>query len=259
MSGWIKLHRKIIESELYPRGREFTKYEAWLDLLMISNHCDKTVLIGNDTIICKRGQTVRSVESYQKRWNWTRQQVRCFFDILVRLEMVNKETTNKTTILTICNYDTYQGEQPTNNQQEDYQNNNQQNGQQTPSKTTMLNGCELPIYNGEQPTNNQQDNQHNNHKQEVKEIKNKERVKFTPPSLPEIQSYFTERIKAKRVSLDPINEAEKFESFYSSKNWMIGKNKMADWRKAINGWIARSKSIETPTKKTELNINTDWQ
>jgi hypothetical protein len=241
MTGWIKLHRKIKDSELYPKGREFTKYEAWLDLLMIANHSEKNVVVGNEVFVCKRGQSVRSVESYQKQWNWTRQQVRCFFDLLVRLEMITKETTSKTTILTICNYDTYQGEQPTENQQNEDPENNQQNNQQKTIKTAMLNGCETVFYKDEQPTNNQHYNQHYNHKQEVKKKEEKERVKFTPPALPEIQSYFSLKIHEKGLHLNPVNEAEKFEGFYSSKNWMVGKNKMTDWRKAVSGWIARAK------------------
>ena len=42
------------------------------------------------------------------------------------------------------------------------------------------------------------------------------------------------------MTLNPNKEAEKFESFYSSKNWYVGKNKMTDWKMAISGWIARS-------------------
>jgi len=39
---------------------------------------------------------------------------------------------------------------------------------------------------------------------------------------------------------------------------MVGKNKMADWEKAVSGWIARSKSNEPPKKKMELQINKAW-
>lgn len=170
-NGWIKLHRKIKDSDLYPKNREFTKYEAWLDLLMIANHNDKNVVVGNDVMFCKRGQSVRSIESYQKQWNWTRQQVRCFFDLLVRLEMITKETTSKTTILTICNYDTYQGEQPTENQQNENSDNNQQNNHQKTNKAAMLNNSETEPCRYEQPSKNHQSNQHYNHKQEVNNYK----------------------------------------------------------------------------------------
>lgn len=62
---------------------------------------------------------------------------------------------------------------------------------------------------------------------------------FSVPSLIEIQKFFSEKVKEKNLSINPNIEAEKFESFYSSKNWMVGKNKMTDWKKAASGWITR--------------------
>lgn len=117
MDGWISLHRKIRDNGLYPKNREFTKFEAWIDLLLIVNHTENDCLIGNEIYKCKRGQSVRSIETYQKLWNWTRQQVRSFLKLLQNNSMIELKTTTKTTILTICNYDKYQIQQPTNNQQ----------------------------------------------------------------------------------------------------------------------------------------------
>ena len=34
-------------------------------------------------------------------------------------------------------------------------------------------------------------------------------------------------------------DAENFVSFYGSKDWMVGKNKMKDWRRAVTGWWIR--------------------
>ena len=54
--------------------------------------------------------------------------------------------------------------------------------------------------------------------------------RFTPPTLSEVQEYIEE--KGYHVN------AERFVNFYGSKNWMVGKNKMSDWHKAIGGWEA---------------------
>jgi len=35
-------------------------------------------------------------------------------------------------------------------------------------------------------------------------------------------------------------EAQKFEAFYDSKNWMVGKSKMKNWKSAAKGWILRN-------------------
>lgn len=51
---------------------------------------------------------------------------------------------------------------------------------------------------------------------------------FVKPSLDEINLYCTER--KNDVS------AQKFFDFYESKGWMVGKNKMKDWKAAVRNW-----------------------
>lgn len=52
--------------------------------------------------------------------------------------------------------------------------------------------------------------------------------KFIPPSLEQVQAYCAER----KNNVD----AGRFIDFYSSKGWMIGKNKMKDWKAAVRTW-----------------------
>ena len=52
--------------------------------------------------------------------------------------------------------------------------------------------------------------------------------KFSKPSIDEIKEYCLERN-------NQIN-AEQFYDYYESKGWMIGKNKMKDWKAAIRTW-----------------------
>lgn len=112
-TGWISLHRKIQENWLYPKNREFTQLEAWIDLLLIANHADHKVLIKNEIYFCKRGQTVRSMKTLSERWSWSRSRVRRFFDLLQNDSMVVLKPDQNTTQITICNYEKYQGERPT--------------------------------------------------------------------------------------------------------------------------------------------------
>lgn len=63
-----------------------------------------------------------------------------------------------------------------------------------------------------------------------KEI-NKEKpstTRFSSPSLDEIKKYCQER----NNNVNP----EAFFNFYESKGWMVGKNKMKDWKAAIRTW-----------------------
>lgn len=52
--------------------------------------------------------------------------------------------------------------------------------------------------------------------------------RFTPPTLAEVQAYCRER----KNRVDP----NRFVDFYASKGWMVGKNKMKDWRAAVRNW-----------------------
>ena len=69
---------------------------------------------------------------------------------------------------------------------------------------------------------------------ESKENKNKKSVRSAPPSVEEVAAYCAER----KNGID----AEAFVAFYKSKNWMIGKNPMKDWKSAVITWEKREAS-----------------
>lgn len=66
-------------------------------------------------------------------------------------------------------------------------------------------------------------------KEEEVQEEEKEKVKrFMQPTILEISTYMTEK--------NYPNEAERFFDFYTSKGWMVGKNKMKDWKAAVRNW-----------------------
>ena len=70
--------------------------------------------------------------------------------------------------------------------------------------------------------------------------------RFTPPSVNEVNQYCVERGN----DVHP----QSFIDFYESKNWMIGKNKMKDWKAAVRTWERRDR-----TNKASYNSSsTDW-
>ena len=107
--GWIKLHRSIQEHWLFTENRAFSRYEAWIDMLLKVNHDKSKSVIGNSIIRCERGQSILSLDSWAKRWRWNKSAVRRFFALLEKDDMIVVENVSKTTRITICNYDSYQG------------------------------------------------------------------------------------------------------------------------------------------------------
>jgi hypothetical protein len=80
----------------------------------------------------------------------------------------------------------------------------------------------------------------NNNNKEIK-INNKY---FKRPTILQVKNYCIER--------ENNVDAEAFCDFYDSKNWMVGKNKMKDWKASVRTWERRNK---TNISSNTLNKN----
>ena len=85
---------------------------------------------------------------------------------------------------------------------------------------------------------------------EIKSNRDKEKntKRFTPPSVEEVSEY----IFAQGYMVD----AEEFVDFYTSKDWMVGKNKMKDWQAAVRTW-ERSRKEKQKTFADEADAAAD--
>lgn len=85
--------------------------------------------------------------------------------------------------------------------------------------------------------NNLKSNNNNSHARSPRERKN-----FVEPTIEEVAAYCRERGN----TVDP----ETFVDFYAGKGWMVGKNKMVDWKATVRTWErnrqAEQKSQEKP-------------
>ena len=107
--GWIRLQRKIRDHWLWDNKEVKSKFEAWIDLLMMASHRERTVYIKDQLVTIKRGEVCCSLNAFAKRWKWSTGKVRRFISVLKTDTMVVQQTTRVATHLSICNYDTYQG------------------------------------------------------------------------------------------------------------------------------------------------------
>ena len=110
MKGYISLHRQIQEHWLWKEKRELSKFEAWTDILLNVNHSKARVVIKNTVYNIDRGESVMSLKNWADRWNWSRSRVKRFLSLLEKDEMIRMKSDTTTTHLTICKYDSYQGE-----------------------------------------------------------------------------------------------------------------------------------------------------
>jgi hypothetical protein len=128
--GFIKIWRKITEWEWYSDA--FT-FRLFTHLLIKANYKDGRYM-GHDIL---RGQLVSGITSLAENTGLTSQNVRTALDHLKNSNEITIKSTNRFSIITLCNYDKYQNQEIETNTQPNKQLTNDQqatNKQLTTSK-----------------------------------------------------------------------------------------------------------------------------
>jgi hypothetical protein len=210
--GYISLHRKVMKNFLFREKRVFSKFEAWIYILMNANHTDAQILLGNQLIDVKKGSFITSEIKLMEEFLWSKSKLRTFLSLLESQSMIEKVSDTKKTTLTVVKYSDYQDLQTTKKPQKDRQ------------QTTK----EL-----RKDTNNNENNDNNVNNDNNIELNNSmnivEKSKiFLKPTLLEVSEYCIER----KNNVNPNH----FIDFYQSNGWMVGRNKMKDWKATVRTW-----------------------
>lgn len=105
--GWIRLYRKSFDNKLYFE-EPFTKWQAWIDLLLLAAYEDRTFYVRGNPVQLKKGEIAQSTRVLRKRWKWSRAKV---IRYLRALEMEHKVRPQKSNIINriqIVNFQLYQ-------------------------------------------------------------------------------------------------------------------------------------------------------
>lgn len=211
--GWIKLSRGIKDHWLWPKNRPLSYYEAWCLMIIEANFEDSKVLIGNQLFDCLRGEKLYSLSTWAKKFNWHKSKVKRFFNLLEKDSMIVLKNEHKTTRLTICKYEFYQGKR----NDDETQAKRKRNNDETQAK---------PI-------------------KESKKKRTKEGVcNATTPifSINDIEKLFIERETALEKKANP-GAANKFRLHYQREKWTYKGKPIVDLVPHIDYWIETEKPI----------------
>lgn len=81
-------------------------------------------------------------------------------------------------------------------------------------------------------------------------INNNIKGTFQKPTLEEVKQYCLER----KNNVDPEN----FIDYYESNGWLVGKNKMKDWKASVRTWERRNNSNVGTRKPIRKEIEPEW-
>lgn len=114
MSGWIKLHRKLLNWEWYS---DINTTRLFIHLLLVANRQPKSWR----GLVIRRGQILTSRAKLSEETGLTDRQIRTSLTRLKSTSELTIHSTNKETVISLCNYDTYQTCEPSSDQQNDQQ------------------------------------------------------------------------------------------------------------------------------------------
>jgi len=219
---FILLSRSILDSEVFASQ---ILLKIWVWCLCKASYKDRYIPIkfgrGEKTLLIKRGQFLFGRHKAEEELFIDGSTI---YKSIKRLELLGNisiKSNNQYSIITICNYNTYQD--PDN----------------------------YKVATKEQPSNNQvtTKEQPSNTNKKVNKVKNVNKVaiakKFTIPTKAQFAEYAVNNNIPKTVAAECWY-------YYDKIGWTVGKDqkKMKNWESALSGWWVREKKKNSPIDET---------
>lgn len=109
MNGWIKIHRKIFDNSIWNLREPYDKRSAWIYLLLKASHEDMAVEFKGETVNLKSGTLIDTYRHFSDTWMWPLARVQRYIEKLKAIQMINAERYKGGTLITIVNWEFYQG------------------------------------------------------------------------------------------------------------------------------------------------------
>jgi hypothetical protein len=125
LSNFIPISRMLFIHPFWKEKRTFSKLEAWLDLIVSARfeESEATELIDGKMISWKRGQFPASLRYLAERWQWSKTKVNNFIRLLENEQMIERLSAGGQTVLSLKNYEEYNGRQRLTHSKEPQYNN----------------------------------------------------------------------------------------------------------------------------------------
>jgi len=216
MEGWIKIHRRLLESGFW---NDSYAVHLWVHLLLHASYEPRKTFFNGKIVQLKVGQLITGRKKLSQETGISEQIIRKWLDLFEINQQLTIEKTSAGSCISILNFKFYQ-----------------QDNQRSTTKLTN----NQPTVN-QQPTNDQPLYKEIEEGKEVEEIKKKG---FSPPTILEAIDYF-EKMKSSK----PV--AEKFHDHFTSNGWLVsGKAKMKDWQASARNWIKNELKWNPPTQQS---------
>lgn len=216
---FIKLYDKMLQWEWYS---DINTKVLFIHLLLKANY--KNLNFEGRTIL--RGQLVTSLPKLASQTGLSVRQVRVSLDKLKMTGEVTGQSFNRYRIITVVKYD-------------EYQSSDRQNDRQMTDKLSAKRQADDRQMTGKWQTDDRQMTASIDNIEQIESIEQIEQIdrerktakRFIPPTHDELEIFCLEN----GLSID----VDRFLNYYTANGWMVGRNKMKDWKATVRNWASK--------------------
>lgn len=106
MSGWIKIHRKLLDNPIVCKDSDYLS--VWIYLLLNATHKDHPALFKGEKITLKPGQLITGRKVISERLSISDSKVKRILLDFESDQQIDRQRSNKNSIISIVNWDKYQ-------------------------------------------------------------------------------------------------------------------------------------------------------
>lgn len=230
MQGYIKLHRALLDNPIF-NCEPYTRGQAWIALLLLTNHKDGYIQIKNGELIkINRGECGYSELALADIFKWSRGKVKRFLKLLENEKMIQQKNSSNRIIIKVLNYENYQ------------------NGTVNDTVNSTVNGIVNEHLTIHQTNINNNDKNDNNEKND-NNIFISEKTKKIDPCFNELNQYFLNEYKK-------VFSKKAFLSYQSRNKLTELASEYSDIRELIPQAIEKLKNIEF--KDIDFKPSASW-
>lgn len=271
MSGWIRIHREIVEHWIY-KDAEYLK--VWLEMLVRARYWDdpSMELVEDQLVKIERGDFIFGRPKWSKRLGISEQRLKTLLQKMIKDDMIELvQKYNRFTVYKIKNYEKFnqQDNQQSNqkdNQQEDQspsgfdEGGNQQNNQQDNQQSNQQSTSSQPASN-QQSTINKESKERN---KKDKKVKKEDKTAFedytsNPMLVETLNSFLEYRKKIKKPMTDRaikllLGELDKLANNDTDKIAILEQSILNGWQSVFPLKTQQGKQYKSASTKPEMKI-----
>lgn len=114
-NGYVKIYRKLLDNPIICKDSDY--FSVWIYLLLSATHTEYDTIFKNERITLKSGQLITGRRVIAEKFNIDENKVQRILKMFEKQHQIEQQTSTKNRLISILNWNEYQGERQQDKQQ----------------------------------------------------------------------------------------------------------------------------------------------